>query len=275
MTNNPLFLADIMDGYSFRNIIDMFKNETNTITLVVNKQGIKIKFVNKNNCCIHDIIIFAEELNEYNYFMDNEEFPITVHINELINAIKTISRNDGLKIFLLERFGKLGIQTNKSNKITENPCSLFVNIILKEYTNLLLSDFDYSNIKHIKVLTRSFSEICTKCNTLKCKLLVISGCSNYIEFKGILSDNTIGMIKKTTVNNYVENNEQNQNKFELNVIDDNDIVNIKIPISTVKSLSKIHNITSTKTLKFYLSPKLPIKIESKIGSYGEYSIYLR
>ena len=55
-----------------------------------------------------------------------------------------------------------------------------------------------------------------------------------------------------------------------------DLMTVKVPIGTVKALSKIHNISPPGTqLRFYFSEGKPTKLESPIGTYGTYTICLR
>lgn len=62
----------------------------------------------------------------------------------------------------------------------------------------------------------------------------------------------------------------------LNVVRSEDLMTVRVPIATVKALSKIHNISQTGTLlRFYFAENMPTKIESPIGTYGSYVICLR
>lgn len=64
--------------------------------------------------------------------------------------------------------------------------------------------------------------------------------------------------------------------LSLNIMKSEDLMTVKVPISTVKALSKIHNISPAGTLlRFYFAESKPTKLESPIGTYGVYTICLR
>lgn len=266
-----LFLAHIIDGYSFRNTICMLKNESDEITLIINKSNICITFINKQQYAIHDLIIQGEELENYQYNIPStDQYPITVNTTELFNVTKSAGRKDGLKIYWLEGSEKLTVEAIKSSKETGRSPSLYVNIINKDFQPPALMN-EYSNADvSIKIQTREFSDICSQTATLKCKYLELSGCTNYLYYKGILPDGSIGMSNKCQ-SQIVVNNKKSEK-----VISDSDLISVKIPLITIKTLSKLHNISPANTLlKFSFVKDKPIKIESKIGSYGIYKIYIR
>lgn len=64
--------------------------------------------------------------------------------------------------------------------------------------------------------------------------------------------------------------------LSLNVMKSEDLMTVRVPIATVKALSKIHNISPAGTLlRFYFAEGKPTKVESPIGTYGAYTICLR
>ena len=283
MIHKNLFSANITDGYSFKNTIGMIKNEIDEITLVVSKSSITVRFVNKGEYAIHDLYINTEELSEYSYdILDHEQYPITVNTSELFNTTKAIGRKDSLKIYWLDGYEKLCIQPIKSSKETGRSSASFINIINKTHTTISLNNEYNSNEPSIKIQNRDFTDICQQANVLKCNFLEISGNSNFVIFKGILPDETYGMMSRHTAQNKKVNNNEDSHKIssgqlELNIVNKSeDVMKVKVPIITIKTLAKLHTISPSGTLlKFSFANDKPVKIESKIGSYGIYKIYLR
>jgi hypothetical protein len=283
MYPKTLFMANFTDGYSLRNTICMIKNEADEITLLISSSNIMITFKNKGNYGIHDIFIKKEELLEYSYnIKDYQEYPLTINATEWFNATKSVARKDGLKIYWMEGQDKLSIQTVKWSKEPGRANVAYINIIHKEFQKIdFFNQYSEGSEPTIKIQNREFTEICTQASTLKCHYLEISGCNRYIQFKGILPDGTEGM------SNRLANHAQEdgvpgpkvnigKGHVELNVVNHDDVIVIKIPSTTIKTLSKLHTISPVGTLlKFSFAPKKPMKIESKIGSYGIYNIYLR
>lgn len=266
--NKTLFLVHIQDGYSLRNTICMLKNESDEITLLLTKTNIFITFCNKGEYGIHDITIDKEELSDYLYnITDRDDYPITVNTAELFNATKSIGRKDGLKIYWIEGQEKLSIRPIKLNKETGQFSDTYINIIQKEYRRCeFINDFNNDD-SCIKMPNKSFSEICTQAITAKCQYLELSGSSNVIVFRGVLPDGSPGIESRFT---------SPSNGKKVIDVDMEGLNHIKIPFHTLKTLSKLHNISPIGTLlKFSFMTDRPMKIESKIGSYGVYKIFLR
>ena len=282
MIHKTLFSCTITDAFSLKNTIGMLKNETEEITLVVSKTHMNITFINKGQYAIHDLSIITEELSDYSYdILGHDEYPITVNTNELCNTTKTIGRKDSVKIYWLENYEKLCIQPIKSSKETGRSSASFINIINKTYTPIMLNNEDAMTVPSIKIQNRDFTDICQQANILKCNYLEISGNSSYIIFKGILPDETYGMMSRhTSQNNKKPNTNEDKicsGQLELNIVNKSeDVMKVKVPITTIKTLVKLHTISPSGTLlKFSFANDKPVKIESKIGSYGIYKIYLR
>jgi hypothetical protein len=280
MANRTLFLAEITDGYSLRNTICMIKNEQDQITLLISKDKIKINFVNKGQHAFHDLYFNTVDFHDYIYNIPNrEEYAITVNTSELFNATKPVGRKDSLKISLKEGNEKLSIQPIKSSKDNGRSSVSFINIINKDPLKYDLLNHDYSNDPCIKMPNREFSDICSQASTQKCSYLEITACNNTITFKGVLPDGSYGMVSRFMANRNDEDKITKVNtgkgQLELNIIDSEEIT-IKLPQNSVKTFAKLHNIAPTGAeLKFMFGIGKPIKIESKIGSYGGYCLYLR
>jgi hypothetical protein len=115
---------------------------------------------------------------------------------------------------------------------------------------------------------------------------------------GMSANNSIASINRFSSQSQIKEDELNKNQ-NLDEIDDilNEIrkshqnnkssgitlniidylkIEVKVPISTVKSLSKIHNISANGSLiKFYFETGKPIKLECPIGIYGVYNIFIK
>jgi hypothetical protein len=264
--DNNLFLIHIMDGYSFRNMIGIIKSEVENITMILSQKEILISFVNITGCAIHKIVLNVQEFSIYRYNYKEPQYQISLSPHELFNTTKTIGKKDGIIISLVSGDNKLNIQPIKiSTKDPGRSSSSFVNILNKEYKRYEIPEYNIE--PNIRVQAKDFADLCSQANTLKCNIIEIIGYNDKIKFKSILSNNTVSAINTFTSNYIVEKIE---NKTEI------EEVNIKVPISTIKALSKIHNISPSGTLlKFYFLNNKPIKIESPIGIYGTYTICIK
>ena len=142
MIHKTLFSATINDGYSFKYVMQMIKNENDEVTIIISKNKMSMTFINKGNYAIHDYILDTNELASYTYsIMDHDEYPITVNAGELLSTTKGIGKKDGIKISWLQANDKIGIQIIKSGKNIDSIPVLYVNIIRKECEQLMLRIF--------------------------------------------------------------------------------------------------------------------------------------
>ena len=300
--NKIMFLMHIMDGYSFRNTIGIIRNETDFATMVLSPKSIEISFVNSSKCAVHKISLNTNDFALYKYNVKDsngdilDEYPFAFSTTDFFNTTKGLGRRDSIRIYLLMDDNKLSIQPIKSG--TKEPGkvgALFVKLLTMEHIRYVVND--YKNTEpNVRVQAKDFADLCSQVSTLKCSLIEIIGEKNAVTFMGISSNNSISSINKFTSQSSINDKYQDKNFEEiddilndirtshkndkstgisLNIIN-NTIVDIKIPISIVKSLSKIHNISATGSLiKFYFEQGKPIKLECPIGIYGVYDIYLK
>lgn len=299
------FMFHITDGYSFRNCIRLIKSEIDHATMVLSPKSIEISFINISKCAIHKIVLKTAELAMYRYNIRDSngelypEFPIAFETNEIFNTTKSIGRKDGIRLYWLKDDKKINIQPIKtSTKDPGRASALFVNIINTEYSRCDVPNV-YGAEPNVRVQAKDFADLCSQANTLKCGALEIIGSHNAVTFQCILPNN-----KPASINRFVSQTEvpkqqidlpsniseidslistiksiENQAqavKLTLNIIKTEDLMTVKVPIGTVKALSNIHNISPAGTqLKFFFCENKPVKIESKIGTYGDYIICLR
>ena len=302
-TSQALFLMYITDGYSFRNTIGIMKSETDYATMIVSPNSIEISFLNSNKCGVHKISLRPTDFTTYIYNIRDQdgkllpEYPIAFETNELLNTTKSIGRRDGIRIYWMAGDNKLNVQPIKtSTKDPGRAGASFVKIHNMEYVR-----YDagvYNNDPNVRVAAKDFADLCSQASTLKCTSLDIVGQHNSVIFKAILANNTIAAVNRfgsqnetTKMTNRVANigdidNLLNNlrivesptinNGLSLNIIKSEDFMTVRVPISTVKALSKIHNISPNGTLlRMYFGEGKPTKIESTIGTYGSYTICLR
>jgi len=303
-TSHTLFLMHITGGYAFRNAIGMIKNETYYATMVLSPRSIEISFINNTKCASHKLVINTSELTMYWYnFRDAEgnllpEYPIAFETNELFNTTKAIGRRDAIRLYWVIGENRFSVQPIKNT--TKDPgkaSASFVNILNKEFIKLD-NIGGYSSEPNVRVPAKDFAELCSQANTLKCSNLEIVGHSNSVTFKGILANNAVASVSRftsqtqptmSTGNNLHEidtmlsnlHAEANSTMYtskglSLNILKSEDLMTVKVPISTVKALSKIHNISPPGTLlRFYFKENRPTMVESPIDTYGSYIICLR
>lgn len=305
-TSQTLFLMHIMDGYSFRNTIGIIKSETDYATMVVSEKSIEISFLNTSKCAVHRIVLYPQEFTMYRYNIRDQEgnllkeYPIAFETNEMFNTTKGIGRRDGIRLYWLAGDNKINVQPIKmSTKDPGRAGALFVKILTMEH--IRYETGSYNSEPNVRVQAKDFADLCSQANTLRCTSLEIVGHNSGVTFKGILANQTMASINRFVSQTEVpktakaaSNMEEIDNLLDnlrisdthlaapvttglsLNIVKSEDLMTVKVPIGTVKALSKIHNISPPGTLlRFYFAEGKPTKVESPIGIYGLYTICLR
>lgn len=301
--SNVLFMMNIIDGYSFRNVMSIVNSETDRVHMVVSPEKIEMSFMNRARCATHSVIIDAREIQvDYNIYDEDgdlyEQYPIAFDTRQMLNATKGIGKRDGLMIYWMNEQPNLCVQHVKSGSRDPGKAGAnFVPIINHEYINYEIPD-GYPEEPNVRVIAKDFSEQCTQCSSMKCISMQIVGKATSMVTRSLLSNNQQAGVmtwgkpaprvnngKKplaSNIDDFLKNINSNDISAEqvpsvrLVVKPLDELANMKVPISTVKSISKIHNISPPGTLlRFYFANNRPIKIESAIGGYGKYIICLR
>jgi hypothetical protein len=305
-SSQTLFLMHIMDGYSFRNMIGIIKSETEFATMVVSERNIEISFLNTARCAVHKITLHPQEFTAYCYNIRDQEgnlfpeYPITFETNEMFNTTKGIGRRDGIRLYWLLDDTKINVQPFKmSTKDPGRAGALFVKIQNMEHVRYETAGA-YSLDPNVRVQAKDFADLCSQASTMKCASLEIIGHRNGVTFKGFFSSQVMAFINKFVSQTEVPRNgaapisniDEIDNLLDnlrisdchpaapvglsLNIVKSEDLMTVKVPIATVKALSKIHNISPAGTLlRFHFAEGRPTKLESPIGTYGLYVICLR
>lgn len=299
----PLFMIHILEGYSFRNLMGIVKYEISHASMILSEKSIEISFISSNGRSGHKIILRPLDCLEWTYNLRNEEgrlhdeYPIAFDTTELFNITKSIGKKDGIRIYLLPRENKLNIQLLKMSTKDPSSAEIFmIKILQVEHSRYVPQE--YTTESNIRVLSKNFTEMCGCVIDQKCETLEIEANNNSIIFKGIQANQNVAYIKRyegqsqnfqqeplklanniNEIANMMKNLNLDKKKttgggLSLNVVTSNS-VSIKVPIVTIKVLSKIHNVAGNAALlKFYVEKKHPLKIELSVGNYGSYEIFL-
>lgn len=302
--SQTLFLMQLTDGYSFRNAIAIIRSETDHATMIISEKSIEISFMNRTKCAVHKIELRTTDFAIYRYNVTNQdgqplnEYPIGFDTNEMFNTTKGIGRKDSIRLYWLAGDTKINVQPIKTSvKDPGRAAALFVKILTLDHSRYDVGN--YPSLPNIKLNSKEFADLCSQASSLRCTSLEIIGKQSGVIFQGIRSNQTVACVNKfmsqtdiprsQTQNNSTSNNidsllenlkisdiNVDSTRLNLNIIKKEDLMTVKVPITTVKALSKIHNISPAGSIiKFYFVEGKPTKIESPIGMYGLYTICLR
>ena len=299
-----LFNLQIINGYAFKNLLTILKSETKTVTMLLSLNNIEISFINNNAGGLHIININPHDNIEwiYNPTDDNNEllesYPIGFNCIDVYNTIKNIGMNDSIRLFLIKGENTMIVQPLKSSSKDMGQIKIFkFDVIETEYMRYEVDN--YKETPNIKIYSKSFSDLCSEVSNVKCEYINIEGDGEAVTFRGFngskkevyinrYDDLTFksGSKQKVIANNILDidsliskinisDSSRLKTGPKLKIVNDSNVT-VKVPISTFKSLSKIDNISPKgSVLRFYLERGQPIKIETAIGTFGNYQIYLK
>lgn len=299
----------IADGYSFRNMLGIVKNEVDKATMILSKDTIEISFANLTKCAVHKIVLYTKEFTVYSYDVKEENgelaesHPLAFDTNELFNTTKGIGKKDAIRIFWIRGEDQINVQPLKQSTKDNfgRSGSLFVKIKTMEHKRYEL--MEYPAEPNIRVLAKEFADLCNQVGGIKGSFIQMTGHTNGVTFKGMKPNLTVGSLVKFSqptnkidhvikngqylddLINAVQNSTQSsaqhsdtiaKSTANLDLVNADDISVVKIPMSSVKALSKIHNISPPGTLlRFFFVAGKPAKMESPIGCFGSYTICIR
>lgn len=327
------FSATISDGYSFRNIVFIIRNEIEEINMIINPRHIEIIFMNSSKSASHQIIINGDDLIEYIYNIKKPFHVLRFKTSDIFFATKDIGRKDGFRINWSSNSNDVDIIAIRSNTSCGlvNDCNTVGLLAPRDSLYNIL--YKHDPLPNVRVFPKRFSDICLRIISKKYYSLKIKGFPDKIELYGVAADGSEKLmgrekskvlfgnsdpdtypndtssdyenddseqpdneiINNDDTLNKQDDNDDNDNIYDNDNNDDNDdndeeqntnikqqyteehnvIDEIVIPLKTVKSLSRIHNICPSNNclMKFYFKDENPIKIEIRF-LYGKYKIFL-
>lgn len=275
-----VFLIHIEDGYSFRNLISMYKSQTTTLTMSITKDLIDIRFIGSGGCILNVSKMKTSEITKftwsgYNQFGEQtDKIFVSFNTVEMFNAAKSLGKKDAILMYMTLNSDLLNIQPIKSRtKDPNNSGVFFIKTIELEEQCIPTNDDVYPERPNVKVQSKDFHDLCGQTATSKCSSLEMICCAEKVIFHGKKPNGSLAFYYVVSSSNSDNDGVDNSNG-DIGIDDDEIITHISLPISVVKAISKIHSISPTGShVKFYFSRNYPVKLETIIGVYGVFSIY--
>jgi hypothetical protein len=287
MSRRPKFLALVSDGYTLRNCMSIIQSEVTQATLYLTPDQMVMSCTNKQNYAIHHVAIDTRELQSYVYTFEDENgvllpsASVSFNTEEMFKAMKGIGKRDPIRIYWLEGDPRMSIEPIKNaSKSTGQGAAVFVSVVNGEMVRYEMPDFKDQE-PNVRVNAKVFSDMCMLAGTTKCTHVEMICKKSSISFQGVSSDGNIGFVEpisagcsrvigRAAFDAFRGNPDQSQSS------DEEEPIKFKIPISTIKAVSKIHNISPPGTmLRVFYQRDVPLSVVSPIGIYGTYTLGLK
>lgn len=258
-----LFFAHFVEAYTLRNVLANIYKEVSQMSMFLSKTGILISVINQQKYATIELKIKTSELQEYQYNLEDEAYPIGLSTQSMMVATKPIGRRDGVKIYMLKSEPILYVQTVTSSSGGRNsqPVSKIHEVAIDGHQCYEIPPFlRGEDDPNVCIQAKDFSLMCNSMNIHKCVKVEAHPYRNGIMFIGI--DGNDSDVRHEPFGNVPPDQAPEGS--------------IRIPIKTIKALAKINAFSAAiSRIKIYYQEKSPLKIVSQVGTYGTFTIMLR
>lgn len=268
--DNSSFVADFIDGYSLRNLIEYLRSTNTHGNFIFTKEGIYYQQTDASYSIINEFDIDAAELVCYEFSSEEEHIIVGVNINDMRTLTKSIGKKDSVRLYKVAGDPILYIQIIGSSERSSERANM--SIIRPQKVPLITYDLPEYTRPNLVVHALVFSKACAGMTSIKCASVETTSTGKGIVFKAVMANGIVGKVESlgdTKVTSL------GAAPPKLNLVDPDTYINVNVKASTIKALSKINNLTSNGTVKIYTETGKPLKFTTKIGSYGILNIFVR
>jgi len=286
-----------VDSLFFNNTMRIVNLETSEITMRFFPMSFEISFGNDMNSAAHHIEFFPHELQEYFYNArdsDGELLPhlcLTFQVVDLFKVIDGIKRHDSIRILYYEGSMSLLIRpVDSSSSGRGKATNHIVNLKFKHLPPVNFSPFADDQPSG-SWYTGYFSTLCASAVKRRVSYLALSQHGEILRCAGYHANHTMAFIQECDICPVKQGDyrppaeadpslDDDDSEREPSSLDDSEEtvegLSVRVPLPTIKSLGKLHAITSAGTLmRFYFGKGKPVRISCAIGTIGIYNVVLR
>lgn len=298
-SENPVIFAEVNDGYTFRNLIEYLKSTNVYGNFIFTSEGIYYSRSDAQETILNEVFIPKCNLTYYIFNTPLPEVVVGMTLSNLRKITKPIGKKDTVRFYMHANDPLFYIQNvSITTKALSRNNTNFVKPQQFERVDYEPPEFTRSEDNpNCTVPVVDFCRMCTAMNSI-CSSVTIRGFQRGIIFEGMMEGSVSGRIDRfgvidTQVINPVQGPDISglekinldkvklpQGKIPKLVIkspNDHSINTIRVKIGTIKSLSKLNNLSSPNgIIKVYIEKDIPsLKLVCNIGTYGKLIVYLR
>lgn len=278
MAVKPTIAITFIDSLFFNNTMRIVNNETSEITVRFYPGAFEISFGNDLQSAAHHIEFYPEELQEYVYNARDtagELLPhlcLTFQVVDLFKVIDGIRRHESIRMLYYEGDMALLVHPLDSASGCGEGTNHIVNLKLKHLPPVDFSAFADDQPTG-RMYTGHFSSLCTAAIKRRVSYIEISQRGDNLRFVAYLANHTMAFSQEGKIR------PASDEQGALVESEPEELVegqSVRVPLPTIKSLCKLHSITSAGTLmRFYFEAGKPVRIACAIGTIGIYNVVLR
>lgn len=266
-----IFAMEMTNPYVFRQIFELYdKFIIQGVPMFFKESGITLRTGTNGNRnsrrLISDVEIFTDDIIEYYLNEDLATVPRTenseachieqFNINLVRSIFKSISKTTNLRIY----------KTTLCDDIMIDIKGLTTEHLRLNCSRYQSVEYDFSEFENMSAIPNIKIEISQFCNNMKS---MTRGDSDYTSFKVFPE----GLIVEGRNNNGSVMRDSQWGKIKKDY-DESDYVETKVNSSLIKALSKINGMSLYGIVKIMSEQNGYLKINHKLGDFGEHNIYL-
>lgn len=285
----PLMVCEFSDGYSFRTILDYFKQTNVDGVFVFERNRITYSRSDAHNTVLNNLEIRACDLTHYRF---NYDAPIAYGVNmaNLKQTMAVVGKKDGVRLFSFPNQPYLFIQhlSAGNDEVSRRNASV---VRIQSITPECITVTGYRRSEddpNCTVRVQDFCKTCANIARIKCDFVTIKGSHDGVHFQGMLDGNITGSYYE--FGSYTKGPfEEDSKNMKLRVLaeylatlsleateesaptsldtgvklvfkEPNDLNTIKVKSGHIKALSKLINSFKEGTVKMYMEPGCPFKL---------------
>lgn len=282
MSTNPLVLAEISDGFTFRNIIEYLKTTVSDGNIRFKKNRICIKRKDPLDKVYVEVELDTEAMGNYEFNSTLEHIVFGVDFPKVRNVTNSIGKKESFRLWLPDQKTMNMQWLSNQKSITSSGSNSIVTFVNKEIDDdhdVVIDDI-YPEKPNCVIMSNEFSDMCKSICSLKSKEIIITGFPQGIIFEACsgteitksrhkFGDCSLSLDEKPRFSPSINK----LKKLDINYDTNKEIIKITISINNLKALSK-KNFGPNSSLHFFMVKEGPIKIVARGGSYATIKTYL-
>jgi hypothetical protein len=295
----PIFVAEFMEGYSFRGIIDYLKLTNVNGPFIFHKDAINYSQCDATETILNNLEIRTFDLTHYQF---NHSTPVAygVTLANLKQNMAVVGKKDGVRFisYLTQPFIFIQHLGQGSDESGRKNISM-VRVQSSEPVQMTVEGYKRGeNDPNCTVRVQDFCKTCSNVVRVKSDYVTIKSCPTGIRFQAMLDGSISGSYYEFGNFNkapLIDNNKNEQLKRltdylssitfdnvsdvsdsspKLVVKDSDELNTIRVKSSYIKALSKLNNSFKEGTVKMYMEEGLPLKLIFN-NTYARLTIYLQ
>lgn len=293
-------LVDILfsEGYSFRLATNTFQQLTDNVNLQLQDDRIEIVHADESSTCLIKISVVTNDLLRYWYkHTPGQTLLVGFKTSEFTNAVKNVHRKNGLLMYVdNSTIGSVCVcPTIESGQPASASIVTTSDVGYHEYDLPAFERAD--NDPNVRLNAVDWGAFCKQVGSLRCPHVIIFAYPKGVLMVGVSAEKKAahiipfgeGVPPKSEADNLiarvyggvrVPSATQMMGRLEIVGDEQRDTLEyIRLSRDTVKNFSKINGISpSNVPIRLYIQTtngRTMMKIESKLGSYGTFTVYIK